>query len=162
MGDYININKIFGLLYSCTALANLHYFFLGVVIYFCTNQKIYKYATIIFLIGAIGSIIIEMHYLSYTFIFASIIILLMTIKNFSLSSRLKRIIDVIDKYSFTLYLVHGVVFYSIIDKLKLFNISKILIVVIAILGTIILTWIVGKNIGKPLQELLCKKLLKEK
>ena len=69
--------------------------------------------------------------------------------------RFVRIIDILDEHSYTLYLVHGIVFCGIIDK---FNINIYFRIAIAIFGTVFLTIIIHKFIEKPAQKVLKKVL----
>ena len=75
---------------------------------------------------------------------------------------LQNVLNVIDKYSYTIYLMHGVVFCSIVDRLNALGVSKILIAIVAIIGTFIATFIVGKFIERPIQNFLKKKMLNSK
>ncbi len=64
--------------------------------------------------------------------------------------------DVLDEYSYTLYLVHGIVFCGIIDK---FEINIFLRIVIAVFLTAVLTFSIHKFIEKPIQNYMNKMLL---
>ncbi len=153
--------KLLGHFYPCSISNNLHLLFLGVILYFCSIKQMHKPAILIFQMATIFSIILEKHSFTYIFVFASIILILNKMNdNFTLPIKLQKIIDVLDSYSYTLYLMHGVVFCSLLDRLNTLGISKVLIGIIAIIGTFFATWIVGKYIEKPTQNLLRKKLLK--
>ena len=82
-------------------------------------------------------------------VFATLIVLSdqMKVKRISI----KKALDVLDEHSYTLYLVHGIVFCGIIDK---FQFNKWIIALIAILLTIILTITIHKFIEKPIQNKL--------
>lgn len=72
------------------------------------------------------------------------------------SKRAIKVFDVLDEHSFTLYLVHGIVFCGIIDK---FEINIYFRIAIAIIGTFILTVLVHKYIEKPIRKLFNRVLL---
>ena len=154
------ITQFLGELYTCTIFNNLHIMFLGAVIYACAHKKQEKLATIFLLLTSIGMIILSKSEYAFVFIFSCLILILVSIDNLCLPNWLKNTIDVLDKYSYTLYLMHGVVFCSIIDRLNQFGVSKIWIAVLAIFGTIIATWLVGKFIEKPIQKLIKKHFVK--
>ena len=68
-------------------------------------------------------------------------------------------IDRLDEHTYTIYLVHGVVFCSLIDRLKPLGVPSVIIGGIAILLTTVGTILVHKWIEKPIQTLLRKELL---
>lgn len=81
-------------------------------------------------------------------------------------SKIIRCINFLDEHSYPLYLIHGLTFCGIIDKLTadLFNnhiIEVVLKVAIAIVGTGVLTVVLHRYIEKPTQKLLNKILLKQ-
>ena len=81
-------------------------------------------------------------------------VMIMLSDSYSINNRyLLRVFDVLDEHSYTLYLVHGIVFCGIIDK---FEVGLVLRVLIAVVGTAFLTWIVHKLYEKPVQSLLRK------
>lgn len=142
--------------YTCTIFNNLHILFLGAALYICAHHKQEKPASIFLLLAAICMIVLSKSEYAFVFIFSCIILVLFSIDNLCLHRRLQTIINVFDKYSYTLYLMHGVVFCSVIDRLNKLDVPKILIAVLAILGTGLATWLVGKFIEKPIQNLLKK------
>lgn len=82
-------------------------------------------------------------------LFAAMIIIS---EQFTVSSkRIIRTLDILDEHSYTLYLIHGIIFCGIIDKFE-FNIY--LRIAIAVFGTLILTILVHKFIEKPVQRFL--------
>ena len=62
-----------------------------------------------------------------------------------------RFLDVLDEHSYTLYLVHGIVFCGVLDK---FPINTWMRVLIAILCTGLLTLVVHRFVEKPIQNCL--------
>ncbi|MBR0348576.1 MAG: acyltransferase [Clostridia bacterium] len=146
--------QIINVFYTCTIISNLHVFFLGAVIYVFLHEKREKIAFIFLLLASICMIILGEFKNAYTFIFACLILSLNSIDNICLPKWLQNLVDTIDKYSYTLYLTHGVVFCSVIDRLNALGVSKILIAILAVLGTVVATWLVGKYIEKPIQKFL--------
>lgn len=62
--------------------------------------------------------------------------------------------------SVTLYLMHGVVFCSVVDRLVWMEVPKIYIAFVSIVGTILATWFVGTYLEKPIQSVLRKRFLR--
>ncbi len=154
------ITQILENFYTCTIFNYLHILFLGAVVYICARKKQEKVGSILLLIASLGMITLSKSEYAIIFIFSCMILILDSIQNLCLPKWLQNIINFLDKYSYTLYLMHGVVFCSVIDKLNQYGVSKILIAFLAILGTFIVTWLVGKFIEKPLQKLLKKHFIK--
>ena len=151
---------LFSLFYSCQNFTYIHIFFLGAVLYSCTKHNFNKQASVLFLLISIVATIVKKEEYTYTFIFASIVLILVSIENLTLPNKLQKLVNTLDSYSYTLYLMHGIFFCSILDRLnQYFEVSKIIIAIIAIVGTALATWIVGKYIEKPIQKYLRNKLL---
>lgn len=74
---------------------------------------------------------------------------------------LKKMIDTIDEYSYALYLVHGIVFCSIIDRLELFQIeiSNVEKGIIAVALSAVGTWSIHSLFEKPVQKWLTRRWL---
>lgn len=73
------------------------------------------------------------------------------------NERILKFINTIDSYSYTMYLGHGIIFCSILDK---FNFdSRVLICSIAVLGSVVLTYLLYNFYEKPVANLLQKKIL---
>lgn len=153
--------QIIGEFYTCTIISNLHVLFLGSAIYYACVHKKSEIPTLIFLLlASIFMLILHKSEYAYIFIFACLIMILFSIDNIYLPEWLMNTINILDKYSYTLYLMHGVVFCSLIDRLNKLEVSKILVAVLAVFGTIIATRVVGKYIEKPIQNYLKKHCLK--
>lgn len=144
--------------YSCTIFQNIHYFFIGIIIYFCWRDNKLMPCALSFLIIAIAEIILER--LSYPAIFAAMICIGLE-HEVILSEKMQRVVDVIDEHSYTMYLVHGIVFCSLLDRLRAdrFGVPRVIIGVIAIVGTFLGSVIVHRWIEKPLQQWVKKRLL---
>jgi len=146
--------------YTCVIFDNLHVLFLGVVIFACVHNKSSSIATVLFLVLALCMLIFGKTKYAYISIFSCLLLTMSSWETLLLPKWLQRIIDALDEYSYTLYLVHGVVFCSLLDRLNLIGVPKILIAIIAVVGTFFATWIVGKFIERPIQRFLTKRLLK--
>lgn len=147
------ITKVFNNIYTCTIFSHLHLLFLGVVIYACANQKQHMQATVAFTLAAIVMMILKKEAYVYVSLF-SCIMLVLSAYNLFLPNWLQRVIDILDEYAYTLYLMHGVIFCSLIDRLNALGVSKILVATLAIVGTFFATWVIGKYIEKPIQKYL--------
>ena len=154
--------RILGRFYDCVIFDNIYLPFLGVVIYACAKMKHNMAASAVFSLLAICMIILEKKTYAYVAIFSSIILALTATDDVRLPKWLQSIVNVLDKYSYTIYLMHGVVFCSIIDRLNAIGVSKIIIAILAIIGTFVATFVVGKYVEKPIQSLLKRKFLQEK
>lgn len=155
------ITAILRRFYDCDLTAKLHYLFLGVLVYFCIQKKAVPLAAAAFQVVMIGAVILGAKAIAYTFAFATMLTVLIPIGDtLTLPTPLQKLVNVLDKYSYTIYLVHGVVFCGIIDRVPAINSSRILVTVVAVFGTIVLTWLVGKYLEKPLQKWLTKKFVK--
>ena len=155
------LTQVLNCFYSCVIFNELHWMFLGVVIYTCVKYRYTSIATVVISIITIGVTILGSPTYVYGGIFSCIMLALLGTDDLALPEWLQRIIDVLDKYSYTIYLMHGVVFCSLINRLVSLGTNKIIIVIVAILGTFLATFIVGKFIEKPIQRFLKKKLIKE-
>jgi len=146
--------SIFKKFYTCTIFENLHLLFLGVIIYSCLQQKCHMQAIALFSFAAICFTILGKLTYAYISLFSCVMLALVAAKDFHFPNWLQSTIDVLDKYSYTLYLMHGVVFCSLLDRLNALHVSKMIIAALAILGTFFATWFVGKFIEKPIQRYL--------
>ena len=154
------ITSILGKLYPCTIFSNLHLLFLGVVLYSCTRMGYHSIATVSFSCCAICMSILNHQTYAYVSIFSIIILTLTSIEHIHLPGWLQKTINVLDTYSYTLYLTHGVVFCSLLDRLTKLGTSTTLIALLAVLGTTLGTWIVGRYIEKPIQQGLRKRTVR--
>ncbi len=156
------VSKLLNHFYECTIFSNIHILFLGVVIYACVNKRIHLQATIIFVIFGIFSAIIDEKDYLYISLFASLILTSSVIDTVKLPSWLQNTINTLDNYSYTLYLMHGVVFCSLIDRLNTIQVPKLIIAVCSVAISLMLTWIVGRFIEKPIQKKLKEKFINNK
>lgn len=150
--------RIFGLFYSCPIIERIHYFFIGILIYYCWKDGLLKPCSLGFLAVAIVEVILEKN--CYSAIFTSAICISLG-KDTVFPEKVQRVIDVLDEHSYALYLVHGAFFCSIIDRLKGFGFFRPnwIVGMIAVVGSVIGTVLVHCFVEKPLQKLLKRKLL---
>ena len=146
-------------IYPCPIFENIYYFFIGIYIYFAFKDKKLKSCAVIFIIKSIYCSVIGV--VNYYFIFASLIAILIE-KDLKLKSPIKNIINKLDEYTYTMYLVHGIIFCSVIDKLTLFKIvlPNFVIGVLAIGLSIIFTILIHDYIEKPIQLFLKRRFVK--
>ena len=146
--------------YKCPISNSLYYFFIGILIYFCWRDDRLMPCALGFLVTAIVEIIIGRA--CYPALFASMICIGLE-KEFLLPDKIQRIVDIVDEHTYTLYLVHGMVFCSLLDRLKAnrFNTPRSVIGLIAIVGTFLGTVIIHRFFEKPIQKMLRRRLLKK-
>ncbi len=162
-GGIFGVTAVIRRFYDCDLTAKIHYLFLGVLVFFCIQKKVIPFAVAAFSVAVIGATIVGAKAIVYTFVFAVMLLVLVPIGDtIKLPSPLQKLVNVLDKYSYTVYLIHGIVFCGIIDKIEVIRSSRILVTVVAVLGTTILTWLVGRFLEKPLQRWLTAKLLAKK
>ncbi len=88
----------------------------------------------------------------YLLLFSSITLLCINNeKTFKIGKKLESVISYIDKYSYSLYLMHGIVFCSFIDRIKN-HAPHWLVGIVAIIITIIATWIGYNFIELPIKK----------
>lgn len=152
------LSTILNSIYPCVIFGNISYFFIGVFIYYFWKENKLRFCSLFFLIISILCSIFGK--INYYFIFAVIISILLE-KEITLSKFAQKIIDKVDGYTYTLYLVHGIVFCSLIDKLPIFqvNLSNFTIGVVAILLSFFGTIIVHDFIERPIQKFLTEKII---
>ncbi len=161
-GTIFVITHIINLFYSCTIIENIHFFFLGFIIYTCVYEKNFKKPSVILLTSSLVFLILNKLSLAYAFIFSTIALNFIGYsKKLHLSDKFLTAINLLDKYSYTFYLIHGIVFCSLLDRLIKLGTSQLIIALIALIVSPILTFIVGKFIEQPIQTFLRKKLLKK-
>lgn len=132
-------------------LRGIPYFIEGIIIYYCIKEgrQIITSTILAFLIIfhiTLGRI--DTYLYSYIFM-----LLILITENLCFTSNIiKKILKKSDQYSYTFYLVHGIVFIHILDRHDWGRFTEALI---GIIGTLILTLIVNNFIEKPLQRLIC-------
>lgn len=150
--------KGLGLVYTCYISANLHFFFLGVFVFFCHREKAEQPALVLLLLLAVGSQILSQGGLSYSFLLACLLLVLYGM-SLSLPKAIGNVVNVLDQYSFTLYLAHEALFHCAVDRMRDHGVHWTAVAAVAIGGTVAVTWVIGRFIEHPLQEWLRGKLL---
>ena len=146
-------------IYSCYIVESIHWLFLGNVLYVCVQKNVHQQAILVFLGAIICSIILNRTTYAYVSVFAIAILLLTTMDNLTLPNKMQKTIHVLDKYSYTLYLMHGVVFTSLINRLNSLDLPTVFVGITAIIGSAFATWFVGTFMEKPIQRFLRQKFL---
>lgn len=136
------------------------YFALGIGCYYGVKEKKKKWAVLLATLAMGFNIYhgtISSTRENYALVAAIVLIIVVekTIEN----QTIQKIINRIDEYTYTFYLAHGIVFCGIIDKFVFLNWQKVLI---AVFGSILLTYICYHFYEKPIQRVLRKLLIKNK
>lgn len=131
----------------------LHYFILGIVFYYAEAEGRVRETVIGALAFALGSIAIN-HTLTHQACAMLFLILIIMAKELKVKNqRLQRIIDVLDSYSYTIYLGHAVVMDGIELIRGRMELSQLTIAVIGIVCTVIGCFIVHNLLEKPMEKL---------
>lgn len=159
--------------YSCLMLRHINYFFLGVFIFVAIKEKRETFAGVILSFLAILSVLYKDSLFITTackqfenpYAFACVfgIILLFLLgegKEFYVPPRIQSVIDGLDAYSYTFYLGHGLVFHTVLERIRLAQFPLWITLSIAIILTPVVTFILGRYIEKPIQKYLTKKFVK--
>ena len=140
-----------------SAFTYFYTFSLGITAYFAVKEKKQDRFFVLIAIVMLCSLFrfIDKTY-GISAVFALLIVALngLSVKNCIFCKTISRL----DEYSYTVYLVHGIVFCGLIDKLDM---NRYLTAVIAVVGTVILSLIVHNAYEKPV-ALLISRLTKKK
>lgn len=144
---------------NLSACTYLYFFDYGIMFYYCGKEN--KERETIFLISVIliGFLVflnpINVNIDYYANIYALIIVLLLiSTQQLKVHNRIiKEIIVVLDQYSYTIYLVQGIVFEEMISK-HVYPPRRVLLT--GIIGTVILSYIVYNLYEKPIHKALAK------
>ena len=138
--------------YNSTIVKNLHVFLFGSMLFWIVKADMTCMSSLLFNILTIPLIVIKQYAEVYLLLFSSITILCVSLeKSFKIGTKIESVISCIDKYSYSLYLMHGIVFCSFIDRIKN-HAPHWLVGIIAIIGTIIATWTGYNYIELPLKK----------
>lgn len=134
------------------------YFCEGVFIYFvCKDQKKDVAYILVSLMALLYIVVGRIYTNAYTFVFMAMV--LATDQMEIQSGIVKKILAICDKYSYTLYLAHGIVFIHILGFCQVGRIGKGLI---AVLGSALLTFVVYTYMESPVQRWLAGWIKKDK
>ena len=153
------VTKLLCVVYSCPVFENIHLLFLGCVLFVSVEKQTHAQTEICLIIMIVFSMILKKYEFAYALILALLMLVFVTMDSLTLPKKIQQIIDCLDKYTYTVYLMHCTVFCSLLDRLKALSVSPVIIGVLAIVGTVLSTWIVGKYLEKPIQRLLKKRLI---
>lgn len=154
------VTSILCKMYPCTIFENLHLLFIGVILYACVKEKRHMQSIAVFTLAALCCTILEMQLYTYVCIFSCLMLALDAVEPFHFPGWLQNCMAILDKYSYTIYLMHGVVFCSLLDRLNRLGVSKGIVAILAIVGTFFTTWFVGRFVEKPIQGYLKNRFVK--
>jgi len=143
--------------YSCNVLSYFWIFFLRVISYCAVKFLMSIEFSAAFQVIALVFFVIGRDDYGYCFLFAGILLAFVSIETrIHLPQRINNIINYIDEHTYTLYLVHGIVFCSLIDRLNIEYWQKgILAVLLSVIGTLL----VYRFYEKPIQKWLTNKIV---
>ncbi len=142
--------------YKSSIVNNLHVFFFGILLFLILKNNKINVSCLILNIMLVPMIVTKHYSEMFLFLFSSITILCINLENsFITNKKIQVAISVFDEYSYSLYLMHDIVFCSFIDRINnLF--PRWQIGVVAMIGTIIATWIGHNYIEIPLKMIFSK------
>ncbi len=140
----------------CSFLEQFPVFIMGIILYYGIKEEKLNILIFGFTAVAIPFLILGVaNKIMYSLLFS---VLIIGTKDFSFkSSFMKKVLHITDTYSYTLYLAHGIIFIHILDR---FALGRIIEALIAIAGSIILTFLIKKLLESPIEKLLNKLLTK--
>ena len=126
---------------------------MGVILWYALKER--KGHSMIFLALSIATLwLIQKsgdHYLIYSMLF---VVMIFSTQNLSVNhGMLTRMVDVLDKYSYEIYLLQGVVCYLFVDGRQL---SKAAVFTSMFVGTVVIVFVVYWVIEKPCERILWK------
>lgn len=131
----------------------LHYFILGIVFYYAEEEGKVRETVIGAIVFALASISVN-HTLTHAACAMLFLILIIMAKELKVKNvKVQKVIDLLDSYSYTIYLGHAVVMDGIELLRGRMELSKAVIAMIGIGCTIVGCVIVHKVIEKPMEKL---------
>ena len=136
-----------------TLLVDFPFFIVGLLIYFVLKEN-KKTETIV--IASLVNILLlctglSSQYMSYVYGNIFVVLILSTMDYTYKSEKIEKLLKVSDKYSYTFYLAHGIVFIHCLDVL-IWN--RLLEAIIAVVGSLILTVFINNCIETPIKKYL--------
>lgn len=129
-------------------LEGMPYFVLGIILYFCIKEKKQRTTSMLLIVIALIYVILDKK--DTCLISCFFVLLLLNTEEMRFGSNIiKKMIEIIDKYSYTIYLVHAIIFVHILDRVELGRLKES---AIAIMGTMVLAVICHECVEKPVQE----------
>jgi len=136
----------------------LHYFVLGIVFYFANKEGKERELAIGCIVFVLGSVAVN-HTLTHNACSMLFVILIMMAKELRVENeRLQRVVNVIDSYSYTIYLTHAVVMDGIEMIKNRVALSQNMILIIGV-GCTVIGCIVARNLVEIPMERLGRKCL---
>lgn len=130
----------------------LHYFVLGIVLYYAYEEGRIKELLIGCTVFAIGSLIVN-KLLTHPACSMLFLILIVWVKDIKIENeKLRRWIGILDSYSYTIYLFHAVVMNGIEMLKNRYPLSQVTILVIAVGCTIVGSFVVHQLIERPMEK----------
>ena len=130
----------------------LHYFGLGVVLYFAVEESKIKEVIIGCTVFAVGSLIANVS-LTHTACSMLFVILIILVKDIEIeNTRLRKWIGIFDSYSYTVYLIHAVVMNGIEMLKNRYSLSQMAILLIAVGCTLVGSVVVHRLIERPMEK----------
>lgn len=132
-------------------LYNAVYFIEGVVIFYCFKERKQ-------LVTVIGVVLLAVFYAmegaepKMLWAYAFMLLIIATEKMHSEKMWVKKVLELSDRYSYTMYLAHGVIFIHLLDRYSF----RMLRPWVAILGTAVLTVFAHDFVEAPIQEWLAQ------
>lgn len=130
----------------------LHYFAMGIVLYYALKENKAKEVVIGCLVFVFGSLIMNST-LTNTACSMLFVILIIAVKEVKVENKnLQKWIDTLDAYSYTLYLSHAVVMNGIEMLKNRYPLSPMTILLIAVVCTLVGTIVVHHVIERPMEK----------
>ncbi len=130
----------------------LHYFAMGIVLYYAIQEAKVKEVVIGCLVFVFGSLIVNSS-LTNTACSMLFAILILAVKEIKVENKkLQKWIDTLDAYSYTLYLAHAVVMNGIEMLKNRYPLSQMTILAIAVVCTLVGTIVVHHVVERPMEK----------
>lgn len=130
----------------------LHYFAMGIVLYYAIQEVKVKEVVIGCLVFVFGSLIVNSS-LTNTACSMLFAILILAVKEIKVENKkLQKWIDTLDSYSYTLYLAHAVVMNGIEMLKNRYPLSQMTILAIAVVCTLVGTIVVHHVVERPMEK----------
>lgn len=131
----------------------LHYFVMGIVFYYAEEEGKVKELIIGCIAFVLGSVMVN-HTLTHTACSMLFLIVIIMAKEIRVESeRAQRLINLLDSYSYTIYLTHAVVMDGIEMIRNRYPISQVAILLLAIGCTVLGCFVVHHLIERPMEKL---------
>lgn len=151
-------NFVFHLRGWCCPLLGIPFFLEGVFLYFCFREGKKTNAALLFgvlTLGCLGTGTVDAFCYSYLFS-----LLILGTADMHLQNKLwVKLLEISDRYSYTFYLAHGIVFIHILDRVRW---PQAVEAAVAVFGSVLLNWFVHHFAEAKVSRLMSALLLPEK